>query len=177
MSRFHHVTKVVALAGVGMLILAGAAYFAGAKVNTTKSIPVGLYWRTDAAVEKGAYVQFCPPQVGVFADARERGYISGGFCEGHYGYMMKRVLAAKGDEVTVADDGVRVNGVLLAYSKPFKSDKAGRPLPRYQSDRYTLGASEVLLMSDVSDTSFDARYFGPINRSQIVTVIKPVMTW
>lgn len=91
--------------------------------------------------------------------------------------MMKRVLAAKGDEVTVADDGVRVNGVLLAYSKPFKSDKAGRPLPRYQSDRYTLGASEVLLMSDVSDTSFDARYFGPINRSQIVTVIKPVMTW
>jgi type IV secretory pathway protease TraF len=44
---------------------------------------------------------------------------------------------------------------------------AGRPLPRFQADRYTLGNAEVLLMSDVSGTSFDGRYFGPINRSQI----------
>jgi type IV secretory pathway protease TraF len=32
-------------------------------------------------------------------------------------------------------------------------------------------------MSDVSGTSFDGRYFGPINRSQIKTVIRPVITW
>ena len=62
-------------------------------------------------------------------------------------------------------------------SAPIKADKAGRPLPRYQSNSYTLGNSEVLLMSDVSATSFDGRYFGPINRSQIKTVIRPVITW
>jgi type IV secretory pathway protease TraF len=32
-------------------------------------------------------------------------------------------------------------------------------------------------MSDVSGTSFDGRYFGPINRSQIQTVVSPVITW
>ena len=79
--------------------------------------------------------------------------------------------------MAVADDGVRVNGELLPLSAPIKADKAGRPLPRYQSSSYTLGNSEVLLMSDVSATSFDGRYFGPINRSQIKTVIRPVITW
>ena len=120
----------VVIAGVAALLLAAGGYAAGARVNTTKSIPVGLYWTSSAPVEKGAYVLFCPPQLGVFDDAKE-----------------------------------------------IKADKAGRPLPRYQSNSYTLGNSEVLLMSDVSATSFDGRYFGPINRSQIKTVIRPVITW
>lgn len=138
---------------------------------------IGLYWTSSAPVEKGAYVLFCPPQLGVFDGAKDRGYIGAGFCPGGYGYMMKRVLAAKDDAVAVADDGVRVNGELLPLSAPIKADKAGRPLPRYQSNSYVLGNSEVLLMSDVSATSFDGRYFGPISRSQIKAVIRPVITW
>jgi type IV secretory pathway protease TraF len=50
-------------------------------------------------------------------------------------------------------------------------------MPRYPSNAFTLGASEVLLMSDVSATSFDARYFGPLSCSQIKSVIRPVLTW
>jgi len=166
-----------AIAGVAGLVLAAGAYAAGARINTTKSIPVGLYWTSGDPVEKGAYVLFCPPQVGVFTEAKARGYITAGFCPGDYGYMMKRVLAAKDDAISVADDGVRVNGELLPFSAPRKADAAGRPMPRFQSDRYTLGNAEVLLMSDVSETSFDGRYFGPVNRSQIQTVIRPVFTW
>ena len=174
---FKRITVYTALGGAGLLLLGLGCYAAGARINTTKSIPVGLYWTSSAPVEKGAYVLFCPPQLGVFDDAKERGYIGAGFCQGGYGYMMKRVLAAKDDAVAVADDGVRVNGELLPLSAPIKADKAGRPLPRYQSNSYSLGNSEVLLMSDVSATSFDGRYFGPINRSQIKTVIRPVITW
>lgn len=165
------------IGGAAVLVLGVAGYAAGARINTTKSIPVGLYWTSSTPVEKGAYVLFCPPQAGVFDDAKERGYIGAGFCPGDYGYMMKRVLAAKGDTVTIADDGVRVNGELLPHSAPIKADKAGRPLPRYQANHFMLGDSEVLLMSDVSVTSFDGRYFGPINRSQIKGVIRPVFTW
>ena len=171
------ITIGTAIGGAAVLALGVACYAAGARVNTTKSIPVGLYWASSAPVEKGAYVMFCPPQVGVFGDAKERGYIGGGFCPGGYGYLMKKVLAAKADAVTVADDGVRVNGALLPLSAPLKTDKAGRPLPRYQTNSYELGNSEVLLMSDVSGTSFDGRYFGPVNVSQIKTVIVPVITW
>ncbi|HHC7370541.1 TPA: conjugative transfer signal peptidase TraF [Vibrio parahaemolyticus] len=167
----------VAIAGVAAMSLAAIGYAAGARINTTRSIPVGLYWTTDAPVEKGAYVLFCPPDVSVFATAKDRDYIAGGFCPGDYGYMMKRILAAKGDTVTVTDNGVSVDGELLPHSKPIKADPAGRELPRYQSSQYTLSSSELLLMSDVSDTSFDGRYFGPVSRSQVKSVIRPVITW
>ena len=172
------ITVSIAIIGGAVLLLGAACYAAGVRVNTTKSIPLGLYWTSSAPVSKGAYVLWCPPKAGVFDDAKERGYIGAGFCRGSgYGYMMKRVLAAKNDVVTVSDDGVRVNGELLPLSKPIKIDSAGRPLPRFQADHYTLGNSEVLLMSDVSGKSFDSRYFGPIDLSQIKTVIRPVITW
>lgn len=171
------IMRGTAVAGAGIIGLGLACYFAGARVNTSKSIPVGLYWTSSKPVEKGAYVLVCPPQVGVIAEAKRRGYLAAGFCPGGYGYMMKRILAAKGDGVTIADDGVRVNGALLPFSAPLAHDKAGRPLPRFQSASFTIGNSEVLLMSDVSGTSFDGRYFGPVGRSQIQTVIVPVLTW
>ena len=178
MSRLlHRIAAGTAIGGAGLLLLGVACYAVGARINTTKSIPVGLYWTSGKPVEKGAYVFFCPPQVGLFVDAKERGYIGAGFCPGDYGYMMKRILAAKKDVVSISDDGVRVNGQLLPFSAPLKADKAGRSLPRYEAARYTLGNSEVLLMSDVSGTSFDGRYFGPVNLSQIKTVIFPVITW
>ena len=92
MSRLlKRITIGTAIGGAAVLALGVACYAAGARVNTTKSIPVGLYWASSAPVEKGAYVMFCPPQVGVFGDAKERGYIGGGFCPGGYGYLMKKV--------------------------------------------------------------------------------------
>jgi conjugative transfer signal peptidase TraF len=176
-SRFKGFTAGVAIGGAGMLLLGFGCSLAGARVNTTKSIPMGLYWTSSKPIEKGAYVQFCPPQVGVFAEAKKRGYINAGFCPGDYGYMMKRVLAAKDDVVAVDADGVRVNGALLPLSKPRKADKSDRPMPRYQASRYILTKTQLLLMSDVSGTSFDSRYFGPISQSQVVSVIAPVFTW
>jgi conjugative transfer signal peptidase TraF len=167
----------IVIVGVGLAATGGAMYAAGARVNTSKSIPLGLYWTSSAPVTKGEYVIFCPPQRLIFADARERGYIGSGFCPGDYGDMMKKVLAAKGDTISVTPDGVTVNGKLLPNSKPLPADGAGRPLPHRSAERYTLGTSELLLMTDRSATSFDARYFGPVTRDQVKSVIRPVFTW
>jgi conjugative transfer signal peptidase TraF len=155
----------------------GLLGLAGARVNTSRSIALGLYWTSDRPVQKGEYVLLCPPQVGAIEEARRRGYLVPGFCPGGHGYMMKRILAAGGDAVAVGADGVRVNGMLLPFSAPLATDLSGRPMPRLQADRFVLGASEVLPMSDVSRTSFDGRYFGPVSRAQIRTVIVPVLTW
>jgi len=166
-----------AAVGVGLLLVGLGFGAAGARINTSKSIALGLYWTSREPVEKGAYVIFCPPKADAFDAAKARGYIGAGFCPGGYGNMMKRVLAAKGDSVSFASDGVRVNGALLPRSAPLRTDAAGRPLPVYRADPRPLGDAEVLLMSDVSDTSFDGRYFGPIARSQIEAAISPVLTW
>lgn len=162
--------------GVSVLLLGFCAYATGARINTTHSIPVGLYWMTDKPIEKGAYVIFCPPPSDVFDEAKQRGYFRAGFCPGDYEYLMKKILAAKKDKVSVADDGVRVNGELLPFSAPLKADSYGRPLPVLRTD-YVLGDDDLLLMTDVSATSFDSRYFGLINRSHIKGVIRPIFTW
>ncbi len=173
MKRLSLITLYV---GVFVLLLGFCAYATGARVNTTNSISVGLYWMTDSPVEKGAYVVFCPPPSDIFDEAKQRGYFGAGFCPGDYAFLMKKILAAKNDKVSLADDGVRVNGVLLPFSMPLKTDKYGRPLPVIRAE-YVLGESDLLLMTDVSPKSFDSRYFGLINRSLVKGVIRPVLTW
>jgi conjugative transfer signal peptidase TraF len=167
----------VAIGGMAVLAAGLACTAAGLRINATKSIPLGVYRTSSAPAEKGAYVLFCPPPTELFKEAKARLYIGAGFCPGGYGYMMKRILAAKGDSVTVADEGVRVNGALLPLSAPLRFDRDGRTLLRYPAAGFMLRASEALLMSDTSATSFDGRYFGPMPLSQIKTVIVPVLTW
>lgn len=177
MRRLNWLASVIAITGTTVLLFGLVCYAAGVRINTTKSIPVGIYWTSHEPVEKGAYVLFCPPHQQAFIDAKERGYIGAGFCPDNYGYIMKRILAAKGDSVSITDSGVFVNSDLLPLSQPVKVDGAGRPLPIYKPETFTLADSEVLLMSDVSGKSFDGRYFGPISRDQIKDVIQPVIIW
>jgi conjugative transfer signal peptidase TraF len=131
---------------------------------------------TERHIEKGEYVLLCLPPNNVFDEAKKRGYFGAGFCPGDYEYLMKKILAAKKDKVSISDDGVRVNGELLPFSTPLSADKQGRPLPVLRGE-YRLGDSDLLLMTDVSPISFDSRYFGLVNRSQIKGVIRPVFTW
>lgn len=167
----------VAIGAAAVLLLGMGCSAIGARINTTGSIPVGLYWISSEPVKKGAYVLFCPPPGAVLAQARQRGYIGAGFCPGGYGYMMKRVVGVHHDTVAVTPEGVRVNGQLLALSRPLKADQAGRPLASYPGGSFTLGPSEVWLMSSQSRTSFDGRYFGAVSRAQIRAVLLPILTW
>lgn len=171
------ITIAVGVAGVTLIVASAACQMAGIRINTSKSIPVGLYRTTDTPIARGAYVLVCPPQGDIFGEAKERGYIGAGFCPGDYGYLMKQVAAVENDMVTVADEGVRINGDLLPMSAPHRSDKAKRPLPQYRISDYLLGRDEVLLMADKSATSFDSRYFGPVHRSQLATAITALVTW
>jgi type IV secretory pathway protease TraF len=68
-------------------------------------------------------------------------------------------------------------GLLLKNSAPRPVDDAGRPLQPYYLNDYTLGTDELLLMSAYSQASFDARYFGPLSRTTIQSVIVPILTW
>lgn len=168
---------VASIGGIGIFLLAAMCGIAGARLNVTSSLPVGLYWVSAAPIAKGVYVMFCPPQRHAFAVAKKRYYIESGRCPGGYGYMMKRVLAVADDTFSVTDDGVRVNGEPIPNSVPLAADGAGRPLPRYRCERCTLDRSQLLLMSGVNPISYDARYFGPVDRAQIRSVVRPIFTW
>lgn len=148
---------------------------AGLTLNWSASVPPGLYWTLDRAPQKGELVKVCPPDREPFRTARQRGYITGGNCPGNYEPMLKRFLAAKGDRIEIGHEGVAVNGRALPNSAPRPRDGKGRVLPRISLDR-VLGTREALVMTDYPD-SFDGRYAGPIERTNLVSAVRPVLTW
>lgn len=168
--------RALALTVVALLLCVAGLGLGGLRVNTSPSIPLGLYRLSDQPVARGAHVLLCPPQTPAFALALERGYVGAGFCPGGYGYLMKKVSAAEADQVRFAVDGVRVNGRLLAASAALPIDQAGRRLPHHAQGSLTLGPDQVLLMS-ARRTAWDARYFGPVPLAQIESVIVPLLTW
>ncbi len=169
--------NVVTFLTATFLLLAILAWSVGVRINTTESIPLGVYITANDPISAGAYVIFCPPDNDVFSEAKSRGYIGPGYCPGDYGYLMKKVLAEKNDVISVTDQGVVVNGLTVPLSRPLSADGANRPMPLYRTDHYILSDQELLLMSDVTGLSFDARYFGPMDIKQIDSVIHLIFTW
>ena len=50
---YKRLTAGVAIAGIAVISLGAAGYIAGARINTTQSIPVGLYWTSGQPISKG----------------------------------------------------------------------------------------------------------------------------
>ena len=169
--------SIIVIAGLALCALLALGYLAGARLNMTTSLPMGLYWVSGQAIQRGVYVRFCPPAIGAFAEAKERGYLHVGSCPSGYVPLLKRVSGVPGDTIDIDMREVRVNGVDLPFSAAQTSDRAGRSLPRPDRSHVVLTASQLWVMSDTNPRSFDSRYFGPIERAWVKDVIRPVVTW
>ncbi|HAU0967552.1 TPA: conjugative transfer signal peptidase TraF [Legionella pneumophila] len=146
----------------------------GFRINLTDSIPIGLYRITSINNLKNNFVIFCPEDKPAFQLARDRGYIDSGLCPGGYGYLMKKIVAIKGDKISITDEGVFVNHQRISFSKPISTDGMNRPLPQWRTRDYQLKEDEILTMTNQSAWSFDSRYYGPVHMGQIKGMITPV---
>jgi conjugative transfer signal peptidase TraF len=148
------------------------AGLAGIRVNTSSSLPLGLYILTD---QSGArLVEFCPPEP--YASlSRDRGYRVRGFsCPDRAVPLLKPVIARVGDIVEVSPDGLAVNGRLLPNTAPLLRDRANRPLQAWPNGRYQVGAGTVWVASTYSRASYDSRYIGPVEEKSIRGRLKPL---
>ena len=150
---------------------------AGFRINTSPSIPLGIYRTTTTPLAVGSYVLLCPEDREPFITAQKRDYIGAGYCPGGLGYMFKRVAALPNDIITTTENGMYINGKLYPNSKPFHHDALNRVLPIWHATQTRLKAGEVVLMTQGDKNSFDARYFGPLPQQQIIAVVQPVLTW
>ncbi|PXX16122.1 conjugation peptidase TraF [Nitrosomonas ureae] len=161
---------------ISLFVLSIGFQISGIYINTTPSLPVGFYKVIDEPIVSGAYVSFCPPQNAVFDMAKDRSYINQGNCPGGYGLLLKRIFAQSGDTISIDQAGIFVNGKHLLNSAQLTIDAESQPLPQYRLNA-VLNDAEYLLLSDVNPQSFDARYFGLIERDQIQQVVYPLFTW
>ncbi|MFT4059272.1 MAG: conjugative transfer signal peptidase TraF [Legionella sp.] len=172
--------KIVYLILYGVLLAFGLGLMLiviGIRINTSNSIPKGIYLLKRGHQLKDHYIIFCPEPKPVFNEARLRGYIDYGLCAHRFGYLMKKVVAVHGDQISSTLSGVFINGQLLPFSKPKIQDGLNRPLSLWLIKQYQLKSDEVFTMTDQSETSFDGRYYGPIHTSQIKGIVIPMITW
>ncbi len=132
--------------------------------NVSDSLPVSWFWVwQDYTVTRGDLVEFCPP-MGFDSEAHARGYVRNGPCPGGTIPFLKMVAAIAGDRVEIEAGGIRVNGRLLANSKPKAVDRMGRHLvsQAFGVQRIPLG---FVWLYGTNVWSADSRYYGavPVN--------------
>ena len=162
-----------------LLLISGIAWLSGVRYNQTESYPLGFWVLSGGYQEgsKGVLVLYCPSDSEIFETARERGYLASGYhCESGIAPLLKKVIAVKGDKVSISGKGIFVNDSFIADSVPFKKDGLGRDLPSLAVEE-VLSKNQVLLYSDYNSRSYDGRYFGVVNEDGIEGLIKPVFTW
>ena len=126
--------------------------------NASSSAPVGLYFASpDALPEIGDMVAARLPAL-FRRLAAERRYLPENVP------LVKRVAAAAGDEVCAHDQSITVNGTWVAGRQIV--DGKGRRMPFWLGCVRLRGRQLFLLMD--SPSSFDGRYFGPTEGSDIV---------
>src|SRR5579883_698158 len=136
--------RTVGLAAVVFVTPFFALGMARLRINSTPSLPLGLYQETDDG--RAPLIEFCPQEpYGSFAAAR--GYRSVGNCPDGAGPLMKPVVASAGDLVELSGRGIAVNGMLLPNTAPRSMDSKGRPMQSWSQGRYRVPAGFVWVAS------------------------------
>jgi conjugative transfer signal peptidase TraF len=165
---------LIGLVALNLTILAANA--AGLRINTTASMPLGVYRVTpyhSGPITRDTLVTVCPSEA-VLAVALPRRYLGPGACPGNVEPLLKHVAAIGGDRVDVSDHAVSVNGQALPRSGRLRNDCDGRPLPRIPAGRYALPAGNIWLYAPVA-RSWDSRYFGALAASHVIGIATPVL--
>jgi conjugative transfer signal peptidase TraF len=147
--------------------------FLGLRINTSPSLPLGLYVvTTDGSAN---LIEFCPAEP-FAALSLVRGYRDPGACRDGGAPLLKPVAAKAGDLVELSRHGISVNGVLLANTAPLSKDTKGRPLEPWHFGRFLVAPGTVWVASSYHSRSFDSRYFGPVDTSAIRHRMKAFLT-
>jgi conjugative transfer signal peptidase TraF len=162
------VVVLAAVVGLGALL--------GLRLNLTESLPRGVYRTITEEPRRGSIVVVCLP-LDAAELARERGYLGPGSCPRGVRALGKMVVATGGDVVAHREEGVLVNLKPIANSGTLRRDSRRRTIPHYPWGDYVLKARELWLFSPYRPNSYDSRYFGPVDASRVVSVLRPVWTW
>ena len=134
-------------------------------LNTTASVPRGLWLKLDTLPQKGDFVQV---PIDAFSSTEwvPHDYFRKNMWGNHKPFL-KLVAGSHGDSIELADNGlILINGVPFPNSAPLSHDRAGRFLRAFTLP-ITLTSDEVWLLSD-SPLGFDSRYLGTAKLSSVI---------
>jgi conjugative transfer signal peptidase TraF len=159
----------LATVALALLALASSARMPSYLVwNASASVPLGLYLMSpNAPIGRHDLVLAWLPDA-MRQTAAERRYLPADVP------IIKPVAAIFGDIVCAGTDGISINEKVIA--KRLAHDRQGRLMPTWLGCK-TLRDNELLLLAPGVTDSFDGRYFGPLDLSQVVGTVVPLWTF
>ena len=136
--------------------------------NASASVPLGLYRIEPAAIPRVGDLVAVRPSPALTRFMAERRYVEAG------AVLVKPVAALAGTTFCRTNMRVTLDGRAVATALP--RDRFGRPLPRWSGCR-RLARNELVLIAPALRASFDSRYFGPVDRAQVIGRAIPLWTW
>jgi conjugative transfer signal peptidase TraF len=169
-----------------LLLAAGAAAAAAApvlpslllhlpwRINTSPSIPRGIYRRVEEPLRHDGLVAVCLPAA-LAAIELHRGFLGRGSCPSGAQPVLKKVLALPGDRLCLTPAGFVRGGRLLAATMPKTTDRRGRPLSHIPFGSYRVRPGAIWLYAPLPN-SWDSRYWGGVPISAVRESLRPLWT-
>ena len=142
-------------------------------INFSNSVPVGLY--REASERAGSYAAICLPTETVQQAIHAGLTIDPGTCPGGFEPILKPVFqATETRPIRYDQGGFSVDGRLLPNTAPKYRSRIGSPLAHAPFGIYRSG---LWAISVFNSSSFDSRYFGPVDPGSIQFRAKPFLTF
>lgn len=167
-SRRFSIGVLVLTVALALLLLSGHPI-----VNTTRSVPVGLWWVVDGPLHRGDIVLVPIAAFKSTAWVSEKIWPLNAW--GNRKPFIKRVAGLPGERVETGECGlIHIDGIIVPKSSPLSADRLGRIMQAFTLP-IVLGDNEIWMTSD-SERGFDSRYLGPADANQCRKVI-PILTF
>ena len=145
-------------------------------INTSSSMPVGIYYRTTKPISN--------IQVGdvVLLDNKKmlkQPFFKQGLDNEYFTLeenLLKKVVAVHNDILSINIGGLVVNGKLQSNSEITIQDSFNDILFWRIIKSYKIKENELVVLG-TSLKSFDSRYFGPIQKFCVSSIVKPLITF
>ncbi len=142
-------------------------------INVSPSMKEGFYIRSSGEIKRGDIVAACltaPYQtIGLSNLYIEKGQRCNGADP-----LIKSVIAVPGDQVVLNNGGFIINDESFLYPTE-RQDSAGKKLAAYPRGKYL--SKGYWLIGTNSTQSWDSRYWGPVNKEQILFKLSPLLVW
>lgn len=149
------------------------------EINNTESLPLGLYYiNEDTNIKRNDIVVFCPTYNDFLKFAEKQGYWHNLTlaCDNTTPKYMKKVVGIPNDDIIINLSGVYVNKNKIKHSEPNHQILSDKIFKNY-SKHIILKNNEYFLMSDYNQLSYDSRYFGIVNKNNILYKVTPFIIY
>ena len=151
---FNHPLKPFLIVVLIFSLIACLVYYAGVRINLDTSHAT-LFWRVSSkpvVPQRGRYIVVCFPISFIMRHELNRHFNGRGRCGGILP-MLKQIVATENDDIAINQNGIKVNGVVIAHSRPLPQ------LSRITDKRMKVPKGKILIAGQTND-SLDSRYFG-----------------